>query len=176
MGPFRLVLGKKSFGYGLYMPYRESWGYEQFFLLKKCFCETPYWGALRPLCRVHHHENNSLLVCAALFSFPQPPSLARQKPSIRITNLPASSSSSSLLVSLSSSSLSASMSLLWLPGYNFFWGGLSGHKFIFYREIKFWQIVCCKCSRVLFSSTFSQKLLRCWQADISLPFRADYPN
>ena len=45
MGPFRLVLGKKSFGYGLYMPYRESWGTEQLVLLKKCFCETPYWTA-----------------------------------------------------------------------------------------------------------------------------------
>ena len=42
VGPFRLVLGKKAFGYGLYMPYRESWGYEQFIFLKKCFRETPY--------------------------------------------------------------------------------------------------------------------------------------
>ena len=24
VGPFRLVLGKKAFGYGFYMPYRES--------------------------------------------------------------------------------------------------------------------------------------------------------
>ena len=29
-------------------------------------------------------KNNSLLVCATLFSFPQPPSLAKQKASIRI--------------------------------------------------------------------------------------------
>ena len=41
VGPFRLVLGKKAFGYGLYMPYRGSWGYEQFVFLKKCFCDAP---------------------------------------------------------------------------------------------------------------------------------------
>ena len=35
LGPFRLVLGNKAFGYGLYMPYRESWRYEQLFFLKK---------------------------------------------------------------------------------------------------------------------------------------------
>ena len=30
VGPSRLVLGKKAFGYGLYMPNRESWGYGLF--------------------------------------------------------------------------------------------------------------------------------------------------
>ena len=59
VGPFRLVLGKKSFGYGLYMPYRESWGYEQFFLSKKCFCETPYYiGAYESFCQVKREESS----------------------------------------------------------------------------------------------------------------------
>ena len=42
VGPFRLVLEKNAFGNGLYMPFRELWGYELLFYLKKCFCETPY--------------------------------------------------------------------------------------------------------------------------------------
>ena len=42
MGPFRLVLEKNPIGNGLYMPFRELWGYELLFYLKKCFCETPY--------------------------------------------------------------------------------------------------------------------------------------
>ena len=48
VGPFRLVLEKNAFGNGLYMPFRELWGYELLFYLKKCFCETPYCGGEGP--------------------------------------------------------------------------------------------------------------------------------
>ena len=51
VGPFRLVLEKNAFGNGLYMPFRELWGYELLFYLKKCFCETPYWLLVVAGCR-----------------------------------------------------------------------------------------------------------------------------
>ena len=57
MGPSRLVQTKKAFVYGLYMPYRESWGYGQFVLWKKCFCETPYPSTIRKLFTIHDIEH-----------------------------------------------------------------------------------------------------------------------
>ena len=39
--PLRLDQTEKAFGSGLYMAQRDTWGYALFFLLKKCFCETP---------------------------------------------------------------------------------------------------------------------------------------